>query len=428
MVQSFDSSNYTNHYISKFCSTNPFFEAFQNLLLSKHLYEETEFNYGKEYEKYFKKISEEHQTSDSTYDAIAFFELPEIETIKRYCRTWFPRDPDATSKVPGERNSIILMGFVMIFNPDETNLLLKSAGFSELGGRIFDEAIIIYSLNNKLSYDKYIETHNKMKLIYNDYISKEIKINNDIKSFSDLNNYVNANETQDSLTVQKPTVTLTNEVKSITSEAQLIEYVKSNALVFSEYRETARRYLCKYLFTQLEKEQNRYKNGQMTYNEEEVSLSHFVNHKIDSEKISFEHIWNQFEKFYCFTVRVDTVDSIDQINIPYDGNEYDFSFKRTAHLLSKFINGKREITRKFFILFLIFLGLRNSKKIDHCCANCGFDIINNDYIDNGFDDFVYHLLRQEDQKEFRLFLANVTEEIAEVGFVPPIYLYKRGEL
>ncbi len=483
-----DPEEYVRYYLNRYCGTTAFAE------------------------KYFAITAE---TCDLWTDYFGNAEqrralgVISAETLERNLRRWGieaqdPEDVEDDGMLQGPSNNhrltIIQMGFVLKLDAKKTNSLLKVTGLSELSGRILNEAIAIFCLNNNRTYQHYValcKPYDEMYVRRNtittlkqlrEYVDKRTKINE-----------ANGEEH----TLPRPTKFMTDEIQAlIGTDKNLRRFIETNDKLFSEFRETARYYLCRRLLRKLQQEISEIEHRERTIhfypnrndlqelkrqlkdfnhdclikyssskNEyimpfelferlrekllEEISeikregaiqdvrnqdelrilerqLESFINDgcsiKFSLSKndygLAFERILRCFNAFFQEYTEIRPIPPKE--NGENDEDEEDNRTRRPT-LLKDFINGNREISRQFFILFLIFLDVRNIESLNYYLLNSGFDPIDDENWQTGFDDFIYQLL-QHDGDGFNQWLGPVCEMFIADHRFSPIYIYRRGTL
>lgn len=279
---------------------------------------------------------------------------------------------------PNNELYVILVAFILNLNEDETNQLLSAAGLEELHGRDPLYCAYIYSLNNDIPYDE---------CVFNIYpkIQKQIgEVQNNfdyfhIDSVDSLKQYVEENQPQNNQTktkkTQKITEKMTAEVIDIKSEKKLNAYIEKHAKDFITYRESPRKYLCRYL---------------LNYIEEYIDQDHkilptdtiFGEHKSEFTEL-IASISTEFEIFYFSITRINIHDKIDFFSYLSDDELEDKlrDLKRgeLSNKLLQYVQGKRKIKRNFLLLFLYFLGERDCQRLEAICIKCDFGLIDVDY-------------------------------------------------
>lgn len=423
---------YMKYFMKRYPGSNSFAEAYLTIIdkligegrIDKDF--DTCTSFPQKYEEYFSEFSPEELSNVRKYLKTKGQKIVTKETLKKYFKDWVPPDgQEDLTRGPSnkQRYLIIQIGFVLKLSAEETNTLLKADGLSELSGRIFDQAIEIYCLNNKKTY---IECEKQKELHENKLMLKR----DSIETIADLRRYVDRSQEKidnnDRITVVKLTIVMTKEAQGIKTEVALDDFINENIQRFVPCRETARRYLCKYLLAAFDSQNNQYTDYENKLKKssderektkiqdsiEELRLNGFArNYPInDKSNISFEKIWNMFEAYY------------DYYTIT-KANKY---VERSTRYLRPFLSGEREITRKFYILFLIFLGEKNPIRLDHCLVNAGFESIGEKNFTSEFDDLIHSMLIQRENMDS--WIEQVLKIFKEKYDYSPFDLDRRGDI
>ena len=142
---------------------------------------------------------------------------------------------------------------------DEVNNLLVSKGFEKLYARSFDESIIIYAFCNHLTFEEWQALDQKIRERFEE--SQSISMNNLLSGTlkrSKLKEYLQSESAGEGYVTGVMTGLMSKELEECRTEEELAHYLTNHLKNFTDTREKARYYFCKYLNEYIEDKCSRY--------------------------------------------------------------------------------------------------------------------------------------------------------------------------
>ena len=170
-----------------------------------------------------------------------------------YLEESMKQDASVLSNIP-RRYRLIAMGFVKQYNLDEVNELLLERGCEKLYARSSLEAEFIYAFSNGLSYERWKEMHNHLAESGDIGAPPVGILNGKNLCMGTLRDYILlGSDKSGELNTLHLTRALEKNIASLPSdEANFAAFLRNNISQFSEVREKARYYFCKYLYAYLQ--------------------------------------------------------------------------------------------------------------------------------------------------------------------------------
>ena len=159
-----------------------------------------------------------------------------------------------------KRLDIIALGFAEKYDSATVDLVLEENGCEKLYARSFPEATLIYAYDNGLSYEEWKEIYDVCQKLMESLSAGGLLSGGKI-SLKTLREYVFEESSGDSFLTGKMTQNLLAGLKRINKPTDLISFVNENKEKFSDVRERARYYFCKYLLLYIEKKCDEYKSA-----------------------------------------------------------------------------------------------------------------------------------------------------------------------
>lgn len=142
---------------------------------------------------------------------------------------------------------------------NEANELLTSKGFEKLYARSFDESVIIYAFCNRLTFEAWQELDQSCRTYYEKNLSSGMNnlLNGTLKR-AKLKEYLESESAEDGYATGIVTGLMSKELEQCETEEELQQYLASHLKDFTDTREKARYYFCKYLNEYIEDKCSRY--------------------------------------------------------------------------------------------------------------------------------------------------------------------------
>ena len=162
-------------------------------------------------------------------------------------------DASVLSNIP-RRYRLIAMGFVKQYNLEQVNALLLERGCEKLYARSSPEAEFIYAFSNGLSYERWKEMHSHLSESGDIGAPPPGILNGKNLCMATLRDYILLSSDQSGeLNTLHLTHALEKHIASLPpDEAHFVAFLRKNISQFSEVREKARYYFCKYLYAYLQ--------------------------------------------------------------------------------------------------------------------------------------------------------------------------------
>lgn len=180
-------------------------------------------------------------------------------------------DFGAVEKVP-VRYRLIALGFVRGMSLEEIDAKLRETGCAELYSRSLWEASLIYAFLHRLTYGEWKELEKTCIRIREEQDRDDPFFPGGSISMNDLKAYLDANsdESDRLIMTRHLTHSMEEEIKKTGSEAEFIDFLRTNIRSFSNVREKTRYYFCKYLYYFLLTRMRRYLDAMDTPAEDEA--------------------------------------------------------------------------------------------------------------------------------------------------------------
>lgn len=160
--------------------------------------------------------------------------------------------PNTIKEIP-LRYRIIAMGFIRRLTLDELNEKLESTGCARLYSRNYKEAGLIYAFLHGLNYEEWLQLSLHSEEVLGTVLDRKMYSGRYLY-LKDLKNYVHNYSivSESKLQTKAETKKLSEQLRKTNSEDDFYHFLEVNLDTFSEVREKARYYFCKYLLAFLE--------------------------------------------------------------------------------------------------------------------------------------------------------------------------------
>lgn len=183
-----------------------------------------------------------------------------------------------------DRVDIIVEGIKKHKSVEDVNNELKDNQKDVLYARSFWESCIIYTLNNGLNGNDFIEIKNKYQDVVDEAYNQNMKYFEDgAITFKKIEDYVVENsDTSNNLQTMFITNEMALELENVHNEKDFKTYIEKNKNKFSMVRERTRYYFCKYLYFYLKQQIDEYLKKYMDLLDSDMVKSGLYKDKIKS--------------------------------------------------------------------------------------------------------------------------------------------------
>lgn len=306
------------------------------------------------------------------------------DTFDKNVKKWNIKKSNSISIPPDKQKYLILTGFMLDLDGTAVNSLVLAAGLQELNGRVVEEAVTLYALNNKVSYEEYVnKLLPEMKKRAGDNLHAE-----PIETMADLEDFYNTLQSDD---VYRLTVFLNEEVNKLKTKDELLDYVLNNKGDFRTFREMPRKVIVRLILDLAQGEQidHQITNAYPSHVQGIVDLVCLNDDKSKDEStqtieyrqqdpytpegylVHMNCIWDtlianfQGDAYCEWSYPVKNIQTLAEQNEDHNDS--------MENWLYEYITGARQLTREIFIMLLIALGIVDAQIIDTYCLDCGFD-------------------------------------------------------
>ena len=157
------------------------------------------------------------------------------------------------------RIAVIAEALIQGATLDEVNQLLTERDFETLYARSFDESIMIYAFCNRLTFEEWKQLDQKCRAYYEKNLSGSMNnlLNGTLKR-GKLKKYLESESADGSYVTGMVTGFMSKELESCKTEEELMHYLSGHLKNFTDTREKARYYFCKYLNEYIEDKCSKY--------------------------------------------------------------------------------------------------------------------------------------------------------------------------
>ena len=226
------------------------------------------------------------------------------------------------------RSRLLALAFVKRMSLEELNEKLQENGCPRLYSRNFLEATLIYAFQNGIPYEEWKDIYAECREYYENKAPDRYFPDKKI-TYGELERYVTENSVNegDLLGTRMVTKDMEEELGRLSDLTSLKDFLQRNILAFSEVREKARYYFCKYLFYYLQTRMEKYFSACRKGRDIDAALSDLMALKavtalrrnktmpeeekralIRNSAISSGELFDEFSYFYFDYISMDWID------------------------------------------------------------------------------------------------------------------------
>lgn len=255
-------------------------------------------------------------------------------------------DVKKIKKIP-LRYRLIAVGFVSHMTLEELDNKLKENGCEQLYARNRIEATLIYAFLKGLSYEEWVKLEKVCEEQFTEGSDKWFQ--GSAVSYRELCAYIKENQNRSGIDneTKKMTKYLKSQIEKSETERDFLRFMENNQEDFSEVREKARYYFCKYLNYYIEEKIEAYLESRKTgFGVEQATAElnvlkcvALLRHRFENDEeireslldcsLSFGNIYDAFNYFYFEYISIDWLEVLLEF---YSGNVEDMSTEEQRKL------------------------------------------------------------------------------------------------